>query len=79
MSGTDIPRYRVRGVADLTNQHLPVPQLCIAQPVDHPSLGRLELVGQAVTLSRTPSRLNTASPDPGEHTDALLHEQRRTM
>jgi crotonobetainyl-CoA:carnitine CoA-transferase CaiB-like acyl-CoA transferase len=51
-----------------------VRHLGIAQPVEHPTLGRLELVGQAVTLSRTPSRLGTASPDPGEHTDAILRE-----
>ena len=51
-----------------------VRHLGIAQPVDHPSLGRIELVGQAVSLSRTPSRLNTASPDLGEHSDAILKE-----
>ena len=51
-----------------------VRHLGIAQPVEHPALGGLELVGQAVTLSRTPSRLKTASPDPGEHTDAILRE-----
>ena len=51
-----------------------VKHLGIAQAVDHPALGRIELVGQAVTLSRTPSRLSTASPDQGEHTDAILGE-----
>ena len=51
-----------------------VKHLGIAQAVEHPSLGRVELVGQAVSLSRTPSRLNTASPDLGEHTDAILRE-----
>jgi formyl-CoA transferase len=51
-----------------------VRHLGIAQPVDHKTLGRLDLVGQPVTLSRTPSRLATASPDPGEHTDAILRE-----
>ena len=64
------PIYRMDQVfADPQVQHLG-----IAQPVEHSSLGRLELVGQAVTLSRTPSRLRTASPDPGEHTDAILRE-----
>jgi crotonobetainyl-CoA:carnitine CoA-transferase CaiB-like acyl-CoA transferase len=48
--------------------------LGIAQPVDHPMLGRLELVGQAVTLSRTPSRLQRASPEPGEHSEQILRE-----
>jgi formyl-CoA transferase len=51
-----------------------VRHLGIAQPVEHPTLGRLELVGQAVSLSRTPSRLVSASPDPGEHSDAILRE-----
>ena len=51
-----------------------VRHLGIAQPVMHPALGRIDLVGQAVTLSRTPSRLATASPDPGEHSDAILKE-----
>ncbi len=51
-----------------------VRHLGIAQPVDHPTLGRLELVGQAVTLSRTPSRLLSASPEPGEHSDEILRE-----
>jgi formyl-CoA transferase len=51
-----------------------VKHLGIAQSVEHPALGRIELVGQAVSLSRTPSRLATASPDPGEHTDMILGE-----
>jgi len=51
-----------------------VKHLGIAQAVEHPTLGRVELVGQAVSLSRTPSRLDTASPDLGEHTEAILRE-----
>ena len=51
-----------------------VKHLGIAQPVEHPSLGRIELVGQAVSLSRTPSRLSTASPEIGEHSDAIVRE-----
>ncbi|HVH75311.1 MAG TPA: CoA transferase [Stellaceae bacterium] len=51
-----------------------VRHLGIAQPVEHPMLGRIELVGQPVGLSRTPSRLNTASPEPGEHSEAVLRE-----
>ncbi len=51
-----------------------VRHLGIAQAVEHPVLGRTELVGQAVNLSRTPSRLVSASPDPGEHTEAILKE-----
>ena len=53
---------------------LPLRRLDEAQAVEHPVLGRTELVGQAVNLSRTPSRLVSASPDPGEHTEAILKE-----
>ena len=64
------PIYTIDQVfADPQVQHLG-----IAQPVTHPSLGEIELVGQAVTLSRTPSRLHSASPDLGEHTETILRE-----
>lgn len=51
-----------------------VRHLGIAQKVQHPSLGEIELVGQAVRLSRTPSRIERASPERGEDTDAVLAE-----
>jgi crotonobetainyl-CoA:carnitine CoA-transferase CaiB-like acyl-CoA transferase len=64
------PIYRMNEVfADPQVKHLG-----IAQTVEHPQLGRIEVVGQAVTLSRTPSELRTASPERGEHTDAVLRE-----
>jgi len=46
----------------------------IAQPVAHRRLGDLRLVGQPVTLTRTPPALSRAAPDPGEHSDAVLAE-----
>ena len=55
--------------ADKQVQHLGV-----AQAVNHPVLGRVELVGQAARLSRTPARLETATPSAGEHTEAILAE-----
>jgi crotonobetainyl-CoA:carnitine CoA-transferase CaiB-like acyl-CoA transferase len=51
-----------------------VRHLGIAQPVEHPSLGRIDLVGQAVTLSRTPSQLYGAAPECGAHTEEILRE-----
>jgi formyl-CoA transferase len=36
--------------------------------------GKLHLVGQPVSLSRTPSRLAARPPEAGEHTDAVLKE-----
>jgi formyl-CoA transferase len=64
------PIYRIDEVfADPQVRHLG-----IAAPVTHPRLGRLELVGQAVNLSRTNWRIETATPDMGAHTDAVLRE-----
>jgi formyl-CoA transferase len=51
-----------------------VKHLGIAQAVEHKELGRIELVGQAVRLSRTPAKLETATAAAGEHTDTILGE-----
>ena len=44
----------------------------MAAPVDHPTRGPIELVGQPVRFHRTPWRLRTACPEMGEQTDAIL-------
>ncbi len=49
-----------------------VKHLGMAASVDHPSRGRIDLVGQPVRFHRTPWRLRSASPEMGEHTDAIL-------
>jgi formyl-CoA transferase len=51
-----------------------VRHLNLTRTLPHPTLGPVELVGQPITLSRTPWELHTASPDAGQHTDAILHE-----
>jgi formyl-CoA transferase len=64
------PVYRMNEVfADPQVRHLG-----IAQAVEHPVLGRTELVGQPVHLSRTPSSLDTATPERGAHNDEVLAE-----
>ncbi len=73
LNAADVPAgpiYSMDAVfADPQVQHLGV-----AQAVEHPELGRIELVGQAIKLSRTPAKLETATPGQGEHTDAILAE-----
>jgi formyl-CoA transferase len=49
-----------------------VKHLNMAVPVDHPRLGTFEIVNQAIKMSRTPSSVRTATPEQGEHTDAIL-------
>lgn len=46
----------------------------IAQKVTHPVRGEVELIGQPVTLSRTPATLVTALPEKGQHSDEVLAE-----
>ena len=59
---------------DQTFNDAHVKQMGMAQPVEHPVLGRIDLVGQGVKLSRTPPQVRTASPDRGQHTDEILGE-----
>ncbi|MBV8650134.1 MAG: CoA transferase [Alphaproteobacteria bacterium] len=51
-----------------------VRHLGMATPVEHPTLGRLDLVNQAMKLSRTPSKMRRATPERGEHADEVLRE-----
>ncbi|GIX49348.1 MAG: CoA transferase [Candidatus Tectimicrobiota bacterium] len=51
-----------------------VRHLRIAQPLDHPKLGRIEVLGVPVTLSRTPGSVRTPTPEKGEHTVEVLQE-----
>jgi formyl-CoA transferase len=49
-----------------------VKHLGMAAPVEHPTLGTIEIVSQAASLSRTPFRIHTATPELGQHTDEIL-------
>jgi crotonobetainyl-CoA:carnitine CoA-transferase CaiB-like acyl-CoA transferase len=64
------PIYSVdQAFADPQVKHLEA-----AAEVQHPRLGRLKLVNQAVKLSRTPATMKSATPEIGEHTDEVLQE-----
>jgi formyl-CoA transferase len=51
-----------------------VQHLDMAVEVDHPRLGKFDVVNQAIKMSRTPSAVRTATPEQGEHTDSVLAE-----
>lgn len=51
-----------------------VKSIGMAKPVVHYALGKIELLGQGVRLTRTPSELRTAAPDRGEQTREILRE-----
>jgi crotonobetainyl-CoA:carnitine CoA-transferase CaiB-like acyl-CoA transferase len=64
------PVYRMDEVfADPQVQHLGM-----SQPVEHRALGRLELVRNAARMSGVGSSVRSATPDAGEHADAILAE-----
>ncbi len=51
-----------------------VKHLNMAHPVKSPKLGEIELIGQAINMSRTKFEMKTATPEQGEHTEAVLKE-----
>lgn len=46
----------------------------IVQPLDHPKLGRVDILGQPIGLSRTPAAFRRAPPELGQHTREVLAE-----
>jgi crotonobetainyl-CoA:carnitine CoA-transferase CaiB-like acyl-CoA transferase len=64
------PVYRMDEVfADPQIEHLGM-----AAPVEHPALGRLDLVRNAVRMTGVGPTVRSASPDAGDQTDAVLAE-----
>jgi formyl-CoA transferase len=50
----------------------------LVQEIEHPSAGRVRVVGPPVKLSETPARIRRPSPRLGEHTAEVLREIGRT-
>jgi crotonobetainyl-CoA:carnitine CoA-transferase CaiB-like acyl-CoA transferase len=51
-----------------------VKHLHVTRHVPHKVLGDIEVIGQAVELSRTPWGVHSPTPEPGEHSDEVLRE-----
>ena len=51
-----------------------IKHLQLAVEIQHPRLGKQKVQNLPVTLSRTPGKVVSASPDLGEHTDQVLGE-----
>lgn len=64
------PIYKMNEVFD----DVQVKHLGMVQTVTSQKLGELSMVGQPITMSRTPSMLRTAPPEHGEHTEEVLKE-----
>ena len=73
LNEASIPCGPINNIKELFND----PQVIhskIVETVDHPKLGKIKLVGQAMKLSRTPSKLKSAAPQKGQHTEDILTE-----
>ena len=64
------PIYKMNEVFDDPQ----VKHLGITRTVKHAVLGDVEVIGQAIELSRTPWSVRSPTPEAGEHTDAVLAE-----
>ena len=64
------PIYKMNEVFDDPQ----VKHLKIVREVSHKVLGNVAVIGQAIELSRTPWSIRSATPEAGEHTDAVLAE-----
>ncbi|MGH7081370.1 MAG: CaiB/BaiF CoA transferase family protein [Acetobacteraceae bacterium] len=51
-----------------------VGHLGMARAVTHPRLGRIELVGSAISLSGVPKEIRSPTPEAGQHTEEVLRE-----
>jgi crotonobetainyl-CoA:carnitine CoA-transferase CaiB-like acyl-CoA transferase len=51
-----------------------VRHLKVTAPIEHPSQGRVDVLRQSVTLSRTPATISRPAPLLGEHTREILAE-----
>ena len=51
-----------------------VKHIGMEHPVEHPELGKFNVLGQAITLSRHKPRTGVATPNRGQHTDEVLAE-----
>ncbi len=64
------PVYRMDEVfADPQVEHL-----AMTEPVEHPVLGHLDILRNAVRMTGAPATVRTPSPDLGDHTDEVLAE-----
>jgi formyl-CoA transferase len=64
------PIYKINEVFDDPQ----VKHLNVTRHVQHPVLGDVEVVGQAIELSRSKWTVRTPTPEAGEHTEAVLAE-----
>jgi crotonobetainyl-CoA:carnitine CoA-transferase CaiB-like acyl-CoA transferase len=69
----DIPVGAINNIAQVV-EHPQVKARRSLREVDHPSVGKVRVVGSPVRLSKTPAKTPTPSPIHGQHTREVLRE-----
>ena len=73
LNDVGVPTGPIYDMSEVFSDPQVISQNMVAQ-VEHPKLGNLKLVNQALKLNRTPAEVKTATPELGEHTESLLNE-----
>ncbi len=73
LTGSGIPVGAINNLAEVV-EHPQVKARGSMVEMDHPSAGRVRIVGVPVRLSATPGSVRTPSPTLGQHTDEVLRE-----
>ncbi len=68
-----VPAGPINGI-DAVFDDPQVRHLGMAVPMEHAARGPIRVVGQPITMTRTPADIRAPAPDPGEHTDEILAE-----
>jgi formyl-CoA transferase/CoA:oxalate CoA-transferase len=70
----DIPVGAINNIAQVV-EHPQVKARKSLREVDHPSVGKVRVVGSPVRLSKTPAKAPTPSPTHGQHTREVLRDE----
>ena len=68
-----VPTGPIYDMSEVFSDPQVISQNMVAE-VQHPKMGSLKLVNQALKLSRTPAQVKSASPELGEHTAQILKD-----
>ena len=73
LNDVGVPTGPIYDMSEVFSDPQVISQNMVAE-VQHPKLGNLKLVNQALKLNITPAQVKTATPELGEHTKSLLNE-----
>ena len=68
-----VPTGPIYDMSEVFSDPQVISQNMVAE-VQHPKMGSLKLVNQALKLSRTPAQVTSATPELGEHTELILKD-----